>query len=289
MLKAGLAIFPDQRHSAAIYPLIRQGVVDAIEWTIDLSASKNLLWLAALKGIYGLTGNLLGHGVHYPILSLLEDSRYDAWLTLFKRETSAYRYRHHTVHFGYSTAWNVATTTPLPFIMEPLVLDHATRRLDALAQISGRPIGVENLGFGFSYDDIRMQADMLERMLHPTNGILLLDLHNIYCQAVNMHVDPLDIVAWHPLDRVREIHISGGSAGNYVASDGAITPIRADTHDSAVPEDVFALLQQVMPRCQNLTHVILEHLPRGLTDDAETQRLHDDYKRLFGLVEGMNV
>ena len=62
-----------------------------------------------------------------------------------------------------------------------------------------------------------------------------------------------------PLDQVVELHISGGSM-----SDPAWLPakrqLRLDSHDTAVPEPVWKLLDQVLPRCENLRGVTLERM-----------------------------
>ena len=85
-----------------------------------------------------------------------------------------------------------------------------------------------------------------------------------------------------PLPRVREIHISGGS---WQPSVHRPPPgVRRDTHDDRVPEEVFALLAQTMPRCPNLKFVMLEHMGFALAADQSQSDYRDDFRRMRALV-----
>ncbi|MCW5807328.1 MAG: DUF692 domain-containing protein [Deltaproteobacteria bacterium] len=66
---------------------------------------------------------------------------------------------------------------------------------------------------------------------------LLLDVGNLYANAVNEGRDPHEVLAGYPLDRVAMVHVAGG-----VAEHG----FYYDTHAHAVPDGVFALVAQVL-------------------------------------------
>jgi hypothetical protein len=102
-------------------------------------------------------------------------------------------------------------------------------RLDRLADAAGAAVGLENLALAMSREDALAQGDLLEALLRPQEGFLVLDLHNLFCQAASFDLDGDVLLARMPLDRVREIHVSGGSWWT-----GAIDPsrpFRRDTHD----------------------------------------------------------
>jgi uncharacterized protein len=79
----------------------------------------------------------------------------------------------------------------------------------------------------------------------------LLDLHNLYCNAVNHGFDAFAAIDRLRLDRVIEIHVAGGRL-----EDGFWT----DAHDSLVPAPVWELLEYTLPRCPNAAGAVFELL-----------------------------
>ncbi|MDF2190157.1 DUF692 family multinuclear iron-containing protein [Paraflavitalea sp. CAU 1676] len=100
---------------------------------------------------------------------------------------------------------------------------------------------------------------ILDQLLEPVNGFIILDLHNLWCQIHNFEIPYEEIVALYPLHCVRDIQISGGS---WEQSD--VTPDRIiwrDTHDDAVPQEVFRLLALTMGRCAGTTNIFTSSSP----------------------------
>jgi uncharacterized protein len=79
----------------------------------------------------------------------------------------------------------------------------------------------------------------------------LLDLHNIYCNALNHHLDPFALIDRVTLDRVVEIHIAGGSWRDGFWMDG---------HNGRVPPPVWRLLEYTLRRAPNVSGVVFEVL-----------------------------
>ncbi len=71
-------------------------------------------------------------------------------------------------------------------------------RLLRIADACGRPVGLENLAFAYSADEVRRHGEFLDRLLEPVNGFLILDLHNLYCQVENFGMDFETLSAMHP-------------------------------------------------------------------------------------------
>jgi hypothetical protein len=81
---------------------------------------------------------------------------------------------------------------------------------------------------------------------------MLLDLHNLYCNALNHAFNAFDALERLELGRVIEIHVSGGRL-----EDGFWT----DAHEGQVPVKVWELLEYTLPRCPNIVGVVFEILP----------------------------
>ena len=96
-------------------------------------------------------------------------------------------------------------------------------------------------------DDIRM----MRTITRNSGSFQLLDLHNIYCNAIHNEVDPLAAIDGMPLNAVAEIHVAGGSC-----NDG----LWMDPHDGRVPEAVWELLEYALPRCPLAGGVVFEIL-----------------------------
>lgn len=140
------------------------------------------------------------------------------------------------------------------------VLDLAVERARIVIERTQAPFLLENSPYYVTFDDSDMrEAEFLNRFCAECGAGLLLDLHNLYCNAVNYgfsghrFLDELDLAA------VVEVHIANGSelGGMY-----------ADSHSGAPPEPVWDLLDDLVGRAPNL---------RGITFE-----FHDSYLPLIG-------
>jgi hypothetical protein len=265
----------------ASLPLFEAGEVDVVEWSFDTAWTDDDLppWMPGLLDDFAAGGALLGHGVAYSPLSARWEPRQEAWLGHLRAAFARRRYQRVSEHFGFMTARGFAYGAPLPVPFTDGALRVGRDRLQRLADAARVPIGLENLALAFGPDDVRDQGPFLEALLAPLDGYLVLDLHNIHCQAENFATDPRHLLATYPLARVRELHLSGGS---WSERDGA--RVRQDTHDGPVPDPVFALLPWVLAQCPNVEDVILERLGGTLGAPDEAARFRADFLQLRGLV-----
>jgi hypothetical protein len=109
---------------------------------------------------------------------------------------------------------------------------------------------------------------------------LLLDVHNLYCQAVNYDRDPIALMDRYPLTRVRELHVAGGTIATTKSG-----PFRRDGHDGHVPPDVLPLVAHAVARCPDLEVIILEHTDHHLATDAALERYRNDFHALRSIVK----
>lgn len=279
---------PEPAYQRAAAPLLDVGEVDVVEWSFDILWGGEIpTWLAGVLAEFGPRGDLLGHGVTFSPLSGRWHARQVSWLGQLALECSQHHYRHLTEHFGFMTTDNFHHGAPLPVPLDAHSLRLGRDRLQRLADVSGRPVGLENLAFAFGRRDVEQQGEFLNQLLAPVDGFLLLDLHNIYCQMCNFDIDAKTLLASYPLDRVRELHVSGGSWSESAAmvAHPHKPRIRRDTHNDAVPEEVFPLVATALELCPNVEVVIFERLGTTLPDEdtadsRSAARFRDDYRRL---------
>ncbi len=84
---------------------------------------------------------------------------------------------------------------------------------------------------------------------------LLLDLHNLYANAVNFGADPAAMLLRLPLDRVKSVHLSGG---HWIQAPGPAERRLLDDHVHDVPPEVFSLLTLLGAHAPQPLDVILE-------------------------------
>ncbi|MBC8083770.1 MAG: DUF692 family protein [Hymenobacter sp.] len=269
---------------SAAFPLLAEGRVEAIEWSFDTLfwAEQIPDWFAELLSSYSSQNRLVGHGVYFSLLSGKWTKEQQQWLEHLQQLSAQFSFDHITEHFGFFTGQNFHSGAPLPIPYTSTTLRVGQDRLRRIYEACQCPVGLENLAFAYSLDDVKQQGEFLEKLITPVNGFLILDLHNLYCQLHNFSISYEELIDLYPLDRVREIHISGGSW-----EDSGLVPgkkIRRDTHDGAVPEQVFQLLEQTMPKCPHLKYVVLEQLGNGLQTQVSRIRFRNDFRTMTGLV-----
>lgn len=120
----------------------------------------------------------------------------------------------------------------------------AQRMVDKIRQVralSERPFLLENITYyypvpGADMGEARFYRDITSR---ADCGILL-DVNNLYINAVNHHYDPLAFLDELPMERVAQIHLAGGSRK---------FGMLVDTHATAVWDEVWDLFDEVCRRC----------------------------------------
>lgn len=271
MVAFGLSLMPEDDFAAASFPLFEAGLVETVEWSFDMGWGKRGVpgWLTELLNHYGSTDDLVGHGVSYSVLAAQTTPHHDWWLDQLEAEVRRHRYSRISEHLGFVGAGRFSFAAPLPVPFHPDVVALGRERITALAEIAGCPVGLENLATSLGPEDGRNQGALLDAVLEPVDGFLVLDLHNLWCQSVNLNIAVEELVDLYPLDRVAEIHVSGGSW-----DDSGDRRIRRDTHDDVVPPEVRGLLAEAAGQCPKLEAVIYERLGTTLADPST----HDPYR-----------
>ncbi|MGR3274790.1 multinuclear nonheme iron-dependent oxidase [Acaryochloris marina NIES-2412] len=271
----GLSLMPQPDFWQAAQPLFDADAVEVVEWSFDMGWGGVSLpdSLCSVLRQFSQRNGLLGHGVSYSLLSAQLDRRH--WLACLQAECRDYSYRHISEHFGWMATQNFSRSAPLPMPLLPETLKLGCDRIQQFAEIAQVPIGLENLAFAFGLQDVRQQGEFLDQLLDPIDGFLLLDLHNLYCQMHNFQLSATEILSLYPLERVRELHLSGGSWSQH----GTAT-IRRDTHDQAVPEPVFELLKLALQQCPQVEVIILERMGNTLNSKQEQLQFRRDFAHI---------
>ncbi|WP_203834524.1 DUF692 domain-containing protein [Winogradskya humida] len=96
------------------------------------------------------------------------------------------------------------------------------------------PLALEPIAALFDWpDDDLDEGAFLTEILTRTDALLLLDVANVYANALNRGTDPLALFSQIPLERIAYCHVAGGAL-----HDG----VYHDTHTAAVPREVLDLV-----------------------------------------------
>ncbi|GEJ43698.1 DUF692 family multinuclear iron-containing protein [Chryseobacterium sp. ON_d1] len=279
----GLSMMAEADFVSAILPLMQNNSIDVLEWSFDtLYHTHEPDWLRDLLNFYAENSRLIGHGVYYSLFDAKWTERQEEWLQKLKEEVRLRKYNHITEHFGFMNTENFHQGVPLPVPLHSRILQIGKDRLCRLQDAVNIPVGIENLAFSFSMDDVKEQGIFLDRLTEDTNGFLILDLHNIYCQSCNFEVGMQEIINLYPLDKVKEIHLSGGSWQESVYGK---KQVRRDTHDGVIPQDILSVLPSVLKQCQNLEYIIIERLGHTLKTEQEKVDFLNDFNTVKMIIE----
>lgn len=127
---------------------------------------------------------------------------------------------------------------PLPFTEE--AVEHVSARIRRVQDVLGRRIAIENVS---TYARLPVaagtqaldEAGFVAAVLERADCDLLLDVNNVFVNAVNHGGDAHDFLSRMPSHRIACYHV----AGHYDEADD----LKIDTHGTAVKDDVWSLLE----------------------------------------------
>jgi uncharacterized protein (UPF0276 family) len=141
--------------------------------------------------------------------------------------------RTYTEHLSYcSDDGHLYDLLPIPFTEE--AVRYVAGRVRQVQDILGRRIGLENVSYYAAPGQELSEIDFINGVIEEADCDLLLDVNNIYVNAINHRYDPYDFLARLPGERICYGHI----AGHYVEAED----LRVDTHGANVIDPVWELL-----------------------------------------------
>ena len=150
----------------------------------------------------------------------------------FMREHGIHLY---SEHLSYCSAnGHLYDLMPIPFTEQ--AVHHVAARIRRVQDIIERPMVIENVSYYAAPGQEMREIDFLAAVLDEADCQLLLDVNNIYVNAVNHGYDAQEFLRAVPGERIAYIHV----AGHYNEADDLIV----DTHGADVIDPVWALLEQ---------------------------------------------
>jgi len=135
---------------------------------------------------------------------------------------------------------------PLPYNEE--TLHHFSKRITQIQDILETRILVENVSSYLTYRASTLsEAEFIAELLSRTDCDLLLDINNIYVNAVNHGFSASEYLSKIPMQRVREIHLAG-----YEDRDSYLL----DAHNSRVSPPVWELYEEVISQYPDIPTLI---------------------------------
>ncbi len=131
------------------------------------------------------------------------------------------------------------------------------------------PFVLENVAYGaVGASDELTPLRFLQEVAAQGDCGFLLDVHNLVADEVNFRFDAAEIVTSLPAERIREVHIAGGSW-----SKGKKTYF--DSHSSKTPKRAFELLELVMRR-SDPELIVLERIYDPEAGTRQLDEIADD-------------
>jgi hypothetical protein len=148
---------------------------------------------------------------------------------------------------------NLHDLLPLPYTEE--AVRHVVARVEAVQELLGRRILLENVSSYVSYRDSALtEWEFLSEVARRADCLILLDVNNIYVSAFNHGFDPDVYLGGIPAERVQQIHLAGHSnCGDHII----------DTHDAPVIDPVWDLYGRAIRRLGPVATMIErdDHIP----------------------------
>jgi uncharacterized protein len=231
--------------------LARPGEVDCLEIIAEQyleGSPEKLAELDALREAFPLIPH--GIGLSFGTDAPLDEQHLRRVSRLVERVRPPWFTEH--MAFTHVHGWEIGHLAPLPFTREAVAA--ICRSVKQWRDTVGVPLLLENISYLVALPGELTEAQFLAEVVERADCGLLLDLHNVYTNAVNHGYDAREFVAALPLERVGQVHLGGGHD-----EDGT----RIDSHSAPTPEPVWELLRLVAARTP-LNAVIIEwdtHLP----------------------------
>jgi uncharacterized protein (UPF0276 family) len=146
----------------------------------------------------------------------------------------------YTEHLSYCTdEGHLYDLMPIPFTSE--AVRYVAARIQRVQELLERPIAIENVSYYAAPGAEMSEIEFVTAVLDEAGCGLLLDVNNVFVNAVNHGYDPAAFLRALPAGRVWYLH----TAGHYVEA----PDLRVDTHGAPVCEEVWDLLSVAYGHC----------------------------------------
>ena len=150
----------------------------------------------------------------------------------FMRQHNILKYTEHLTYC--SDDGHLYDLMPIPFT--PEAAHYVADRIQQVQDILGQRIAMENASYYAAPGKEMEEIDFIKAVLEEADCELLLDVNNIYVNAINHHYDPVSFLKSLPKERIVYAHI----AGHYNEAEDLIV----DTHGADVIDPVWEILDR---------------------------------------------
>lgn len=151
--------------------------------------------------------------------------------------------------FTHAAGAEIHDLIPLPF--SEAAVKRAARRVREVREILDLDVAIENVSAYTRMPGGEMEEpDFVRAVLEEADCKLLLDVNNVYVNAVNFGFDARAYIDALPLERVIQLHV----AGHHVERPGLLV----DTHGAPIVDPVYELLDYTWKKLPRPAPVLLE-------------------------------
>jgi uncharacterized protein (UPF0276 family) len=224
-----------------------------------------------LEHIAQLPGRKLVHSIDVPVGGTVRPE--PAQLILLERTIARLNSPWFSEHLSFNSTSEFRTGFFLPPRQTPEGVDTTVVSVRDLKAALPVPVAVET---GVNYlrprRDEMTDGAFVAAVADASDCGILLDLHNIFANALNGRQPVDEFLAHLPLDRVWEIHLAGGFE---------LQGFWLDAHSGAIPNPLFEISKRIVSTLPNLKAIIFEMFPSfvpifgfdGIR--AQMERLHE--------------
>lgn len=131
-------------------------------------------------------------------------------------------------HIAFVRAGGIEAGHLLPVPRTREALDVLVRNITRMQDALPVPLAVENIAAFLRWpEEEYTEAEFLAALLERTGALLVLDVANVYANALNRGRDPQDELSRLPVDRIAYSHVAGGSEGSGRYHDTHTDPVNA--------------------------------------------------------------
>lgn len=218
---------------------------------------------------------VIPHGVGLSVGSA--DGVEDEYLQKVKEVSDITRSPYYSEHLCHTRAPGIDIGNLSPLWFSSALLQQVIENVDRVQQMLGKRLVLENVSYFFEipHHDMTQEA-FFDRLVDKTGCGVLLDITNVYINALNHGTNATEFLDALPLDDVVQVHLAGGRWEN-----GYLI----DSHTESVQEGSWELLGLLLERTR-VNGIVLEH-------DAEFPQdfsaLTDQIARARGVMEASMV
>lgn len=142
------------------------------------------------------------------------------------------------IAFSRSGGIEIGHLSPLPFSNRSI--DTIAANVEQVKKLIKPPLILENISYLVDLPGHKMkETEFLKSVLDSTDAGLLLDITNLCYNSNNHNYDPEDFLNQIPLEKVVQLHFTGG-----IIQDGKFI----DNHSKKTPEEVWSLMRKLLKR-----------------------------------------